>query len=372
MTRFRPLLPPHSLDTNASVAFASYNRHRDRVRSLGLSVGRAPAAILSQPLQRGQFVRNENPYDDMDFYSDASRSVYRPRYTLEALLNESKVLYCDKALVRRFVPGAEMVEVHYTDVESGEDRVAHARRVILAAGAIGTSRIAMRSLGIDRSVPILSNSYSYLPCINLAMLGRPAKNRRHSLAQLTGVFVDNRRPDDKVILSFFSYRSLLLFKLIKEMPMPPQLGLLTARLLLSSLTIVGVHHPDRRTHRKTMRLRDANGGSDLEISYDVEDNERRSIETGIGKIGRALREMGCVPLGKISPGNGSSIHYAGAFGITTDRADILGTAPSGQLNGAPSVYIADSANWRYLPAKGLTMSLMANARRVAAAVCDGL
>jgi hypothetical protein len=291
---------------------------------------------------------------------------------LEGLVSRPNVRHFRSALVRRFVSRSDVVEVHYLDLPSGEERCVRARRVILAAGALGTSRIALRSLDLtDRAVPVLSNAYSYIPCVNLAMLGRPAANRRHSLAQLTGVFSEGGPAADKSILSFFSYRSLLLFKLVKEMPMPPNLGLLTARLLLSSLTIVGVHHADRRAPGKTMRLR-GEPGSTLEISYTVANEEQAVIDSARRKIRRALREMNCIPLGQIIPGNGSSIHYAGAFGITTDRADPLGTTAGGQLYGAPGVSIADSANWRFLPAKGLTMTLMANARRVASAVCDGL
>jgi hypothetical protein len=203
------------------------------------------------------------------------------------------------------------------------------------------------------------------------MLGRPAETRRHSLAQLSGVYTD-RASDDKVILSLFSYRSLLMFKLIKEMPMSPRLGLLTARLLLSALTIVGVHHPDRRTPAKTMTLRGRSDADRLEISYATAPDEQSRIDASIAGISGTLREIGCLALGRIAPGNGSSIHYAGALGITGDRTDVLGTDASGRLHRAPSVYVGDSANWRFLPAKGLTLSLMANARRVAAAACKSL
>ena len=373
LARYCPVLPPLELDSNASSAFESYNRRRDAVQALGLIVGRAPAAILSAAIVRSNIKREANPYDDMDFYSDSSRSVYRPRYTLEALLMKPNVAYRNNALVKKFVCRADVVEVHYEDVESGQKHTAYGRRLILAAGAIGTSRIALQSLELfDRPVPILSNPYTYLPCVNVGMIGRPAANRRHSLAQLCGVFSDQRRAGEKVILSFFSYRSLLLYKLVKEMPMPPKLGLLCARLLLSSLTVVGVHHADQRTPRKTMLLRGGDDLATLEITYGLEDDEGRWVSESIGKIRKALRTMGCLALGAISPGNGSSIHYAGAFTITTDRADVLGTTASGQLHSAPSVYIADSANWRYLPAKGLTLTLMANARRVAAAVCQDI
>ena len=42
------------------------------------------------------------------------------------------------------------------------------------------------------------------------------------------------------------------------------------------------------------------------------------------------------------------------------------TTPDGKLRNAPNVYVADGSSWRFMPAKGLTLTLMANARRVAA------
>ena len=44
---------------------------------------------------------------------------------------------------------------------------------------------------------------------------------------------------------------------------------------------------------------------------------------------------------------------------------LLERRADGRLWAAPRVYVGDSAGWRFLPAKGLTYTIMANARRVA-------
>ena len=87
---------------------------------------------------------------------------------------------------------------------------------------------------------------------------------------------------------------------------------------------------------------------------------------------RALAALRCLPISVIDPGNGSSIHYAGGLRITEDATDPLGTTPGGRLNAARNVYVADSANWLWLPSKGPTLTLMAAARRVAANVAADL
>jgi choline dehydrogenase-like flavoprotein len=70
-------------------------------------------------------------------------------------------------------------------------------------------------------------------------------------------------------------------------------------------------------------------------------------------------------MGVTKPLHGASIHYAGTLPYSVEDRPYT-TAPNGQLRHAPNVYVADGASWRFMPAKGLTLTLMANARRVAA------
>ncbi|MGQ0704407.1 MAG: GMC oxidoreductase [Gemmatimonadales bacterium] len=80
-----------------------------------------------------------------------------------------------------------------------------------------------------------------------------------------------------------------------------------------------------------------------------------------------LRWLGCRPLRCIDPGAGSSVHYAGTLPFS-DRPLPLAVSPSGQLWGSRAVYVVDAAPFRYLPAKGPTLTIMANAHRVASAI----
>jgi len=57
------------------------------------------------------------------------------------------------------------------------------------------------------------------------------------------------------------------------------------------------------------------------------------------------------------------VHYAGTLPFSAiDKP--LTTEPVGRLRGTGAVYVADGAAFAYLPAKGLTGTLMANADRV--------
>jgi choline dehydrogenase-like flavoprotein len=80
-----------------------------------------------------------------------------------------------------------------------------------------------------------------------------------------------------------------------------------------------------------------------------------------------VRKLGTWPIKRILPGEGSSIHYAGSLPMSESDKPMT-TTTEGELRALRGVYIADGAAFPTLPAKGLTFTLMANARRVATAL----
>ena len=79
---------------------------------------------------------------------------------------------------------------------------------------------------------------------------------------------------------------------------------------------------------------------------------------------RCVRSLSCIPIRRIDPGHGASIHYGGTFPMTRDERELT-TTPDGLLRGTRNIYLADGSVFPYLPAKPLTLSLMANADRIA-------
>ena len=358
---------PSAIDTNALAIMARYGRRRSAMHARNFLLGRAPLAMLTETMHRGtRWERGANPYEDMDFYGESARSIYRPKYTIEELRANPRFRYIGNALVERFEDGADGTIACYRDVRDGSEGSLSARRILLAANPINTARIALRSArAIGARQPLLCNPYHYVVTANLAMLGRPASDRRHSLAQLVGSLTPAHRGEEHVFAAFFSYRSLMHFRLVREMPLSPGAGLLLSRALMNALTIVGVHHPESPTDRKWVRL--ATDGI-IEASYALGSDEEAAIAGDLHELRRVLMDLRCIPLSTIATPPGSSIHYAGTIPISRGDGDpALTTAPDGRLSGSPNVYVADSSGWRYLPAKGPTLTMMANARRVAKA-----
>jgi hypothetical protein len=354
------------IDSNASSILKSYTARRSALNADGFTLGRAPLAMLTEPLSRDAFERGRNPYNDMDFYGTSDRSIYRPKYTIEELRGHPRFQYVSGALVQSFQEYDEGVEVSYSGRHGKHERM-RSRKLLLAAGAINSARIVLRSFkAYDVRLPVLSNVMHYIVALNLQMLGRPAADRRHSLAQLLGLYSPAHRAPEHVMAAIYSYRSLMHYRIVKDIPLPPALGLLVSRALMTSLTLVGVHHPECGSASKWIALKRQGGGDELHAHYELSDDEQRLIRRDIKGLSRCLRRINCFPLAVFGTEHGSSIHYAGTIPrFDNGSGSTISSDSRGKLNGSRHVFLADSATWTYLPAKGLTLTLMANARRVA-------
>lgn len=374
LLRFYPpspsMMPPLEADTAGSVVAAAYERKRAALNARGLFLGRTRLAVCSQPF-RG---RAAYPYFDLDFWSDPGRSFYRPQWTLDELERDARFSYRPRLLVERFEEHAGGVRVEATHADTGAREVLEARALVLAAGTFGTARIVLRSLDCyDRPIPLVSNAYTYVPTLNLRMLGRPTRDLRFSQAQLTAVLVREQPRRRLVQAQVFSYRSLLTFKLMKELPLAARESRRILQALMPCFTILGIHHEDRPTPTKTCTLRrGTSGGPDvLEIDYRPSPEEERTQHEDESALLACFRRLGCIPLKRIRPGHGSSIHYAGTLPISAEDRPLTCDRDS-RLRGTRHVYLADGSVFPWLPPKGLTFNIMANADRVGALVAEAL
>ena len=306
----------------------------------------------------------------MDFYEDRDRSAYRPWVTVDGLRERSGFEYRSGQLMLSFCERDDVVKIETLDVSAHERRVFLARRLVLAAGVLGTARIVLRSAGArDVSLPVLCNPYVYVPCVQPSLLWRATGERRTSVVQAV-LFHDPRRDNaDVAQASIYSYGSLLFFRLMNEVPLALADAGPLMRALVPALTIAGVHFPEAASDSGRMCLvADASSptGDALAVDYPQTDARRGAIREREREFVRALRLLGCWALRRVRPPMGASIHYAGCLPFSDDERPFT-LSRHGRLHGRRRVYVADGSGFRYLPAKGPTFSLMANAHAVAEA-----
>jgi choline dehydrogenase-like flavoprotein len=202
-----------------------------------------------------------------------------------------------------------------------------------------------------------------MPTLNYKFLGKILNKERIGLGQLVMFYDQAKTNMDVGMCSLFTYRSLLLNKLIRETPLNFRDGRIIMQYLQSAFVIAGIHHPERPGPGKFIQLKKDSSsitGDILFSKYELSSDEDAEVKRRESGWKWTLRQLGCLPLKQIYPGHGSSIHYAGTLPFSAIEKELTLSA-QGRLHKTKNVYVADASGFNYLPAKGLTLTIMANA-----------
>ncbi len=358
------LMPSIHFDSNGKNLFENYSKKKSKLNKQGFYMGRPSLALLTKE-KNG---RKAYQYKDLDFYCDQDKSAYRPAFTVKELKKHKNFEYRGGLMVLKFVESEEYTTVECSAIYTNETVFFQCKKLIIASGCLSTARIVLRSFnGYDVQLPVISNHYSYLPAIQPYLLGKDTDARKIGFAQLSLFYDPQANNMDVAMGSIYSYRSLMAFHLLKETPMGVKDAYRFLQFMMPAFTIMGLFHPERSSKSKHLSLhKDSNEatGDVLNVNYRLSEKEEQQVSSNEKKFSQALRALNCFVLKKINPGNGSGIHYAGTlpFSSTNER---FTTHSNGLLAGTKNVFIADGSGIKYLPGKGLTFSLMANAHLVA-------
>lgn len=363
LSGIKGLLPAVKPEKSIQDLFGRYASARSKWNAKGIFVSAPSVAVLTADKEG----RRAFQYEDMEFWQDNNRSVYRPWIAFDKLLQRAGAESRFGVLVTRFEEREGYTEVFCTDVERNETCVFRCRKLLLCSGVLGTARIVLRSLAPGASLPLLCNPYAYVPMLNWRRLGAVPEQRKNGMGQLVLYYDRLHDNSDVSMAALFTYRSLLLFRLAKETPLNYADARLIQQYLMPALVIAGIHHSETYGENKRVKLRpDASSptGDRLVAEYRLSAAEELAVKEKEKVMFGAFRAFGCIPISRLNPGNGSSIHYAGTLPFSNDEKPLT-TAQNGRLHGSKSVFVADGSSFRFLPAKGISFTIMANAERVA-------
>jgi hypothetical protein len=353
-----------TMDRNHQYIYKQYLSKKNQLNKHGFYLGRTPLGLITKDMDD----RKKYAYHDMDFYSDNDKSAWRPWITIDQLRKKNNFTYMGGYLLSKFVEKKDYIELECLNMETDEKTIFRCRKLVLASSTLGTARIVLRSLGNkDTKLPLLCNPYTYIPCIQPRFFGKTAESKKLGFTQLS-LFFDADHDNNQIsVASMYSYQSLMLFRIIRHVPLNFLDARILMRHLMSGIIIMGIHHPDKLTDQKYLKLKktqETPTGDTLYISYKLSVDEKLTYAKREKAFIHALRKMGTYSLKRLNPGYGSSIHYAGTLPFSkTEKPFTLDI--SGRLHGTTNVYVADSSGFNYLPAPGITFSLMANAHIVA-------
>jgi hypothetical protein len=357
------LLPAVKPEKSIQNVYDKYQAKRKQLNEKGFYASTPCVAITTVDKDDRKAFR----YEDMEFWHDNDKSVYRPWIAFDKLLKRPDITSEFRKLVLSFVEHEDYTEVLCIDVDTNEKHTYRCKKLILCSGVLGTARIVLRSIDKKARLPLLCNPYAYVPMINWSRLGKVPEQKKNGMGQLV-IYYDRLKDNSDVSMAaLFTFRSLLLFRLVKETPLNFADGRLLQQYLMPAIVIAGIHHSEQYGHRKYVEIHDdvdSPTGDRLHAEYLLSREEEKAVKDKEAAYFKVLRGLGCMPISRLNPGNGSSIHYAGTLPFSETEKPLT-TAIDGRLHGTRSVYIADGSSFRFLPAKGISFTLMANAERVA-------
>lgn len=323
----------------------------------GFRIGRSRVAVLNEPRA------GREPCDEsgLCLWGCARKATWSAAFELDALRRHPCFEFRPGTCVEALRPdggGGWIVEARDG---AGQPVSLRSERVLLATGTIATTRLVLSALERPpNQVALLSNPTAAFLLFLPSALGL-GRTRAFGLAQLSFVLEDLHE-GEAAMGNLFSTAGLPVSEFLAHLPVPRRAGLPVMRSLLPSMVVGNVFLPGSLSGHEAGLDRDGGlwvrPGSDPNVPA-LLDEARRRLSKGMRRLGALL-----VP-GSFVPGRpGADLHYAATLPIRAQPA-AQECRLDGQVAGLPGVYVVDGACLPGLPAKAHTLTIMANADRIA-------
>jgi hypothetical protein len=357
------LQPGIQIDSNASGIMKRYYSSRKRINRKSFYAGVPAMALLTEQKEN----RKATDYTNMDFYYNYGHSAYRPSLTIKKLQSYRNFVHQRGVMVSSFEEHENIMRLIGTNLNDHQPVTYYCRKLVLACNVFGTARIVLQSSQqFNRKLPLLCNPYSMLATLQISKLGKQPTVRKTSTAQVCLFYDEDGNHANVPMASLYSYSSLLLFRLLKKSPLNSRDSLRILKYLQSALVVAGIHHPSTPSDSRSISL--AENGI-LKIDYSDSPAEILQMQKVEKRFSRLLRQLGCFPFQKTTPPPGSSAHYAGPLPFS-EKEEPFTLSSNGKLAGTQNVFVADASGFHFLPAKGPTLTIMANAHNIARHIID--
>jgi hypothetical protein len=237
-----------------------------------------------------------------------------------------------------------------------------APRIILAAGVLGTAALLADLLPLgEQGLRLLNSPTLAVPLLCPTRLSR-SPTLTHSLAQLGLSLRYGSGASDYVTGAIYEVGSLPAQSFINRMPLGRKAGRAAFETIASSLLVATIYYPGDQS--RSYIHRDAAMGKRLTVSGGFAEGFGLRAEALKNALRREWKRLGLIQLPGASLAEpGIDAHFAGTLPMGATGA--FGTSSDGELNHHPGLYIVDGSIIPDLSSKYITMTIMANADRVA-------
>lgn len=342
--------PPVAMGSLQSGILARYHAHRDALLQRGFRLGRSRVAALSQD----QGERRACDLSGSCLWGCHRRSLYSAVEDLAVLTRHPGFTY-RPGLVVEHVTGGARRQVSGTHA-AGTFSVS-ADAVILAAGTLASTRLALQAIGFTRKVALRACPAAAFMLWYPRLLGQ-RRDSEFGLGQLSFALSFERGVTG--FGSLFSTTGLPVAEFARYMPLRKRYGIDVLGSLLSSCAVGNLFLPGHLTEASVSVV---DGSLHVEGGYSAE--VATLMAQAQGRLRKLFWKTGAVLMpGSFTVGRpGSDIHYAGSLPMRAAPGPGE-TSADGEVFGLDGVYVADGASLSALSEKSHTLTIMANADRI--------
>jgi ferredoxin len=337
-----------------------YAKHRMTLRRHGVTLGRARLAFDASQCVRCGLCMTGCPYS----------LIYSASTTIDRLRRTGRITYHGDHMAVRV--GEEGGRAFAWAREKGADRLRRfeADRIYLACGAIGSTRLVVNSLDLfDAPISLQESAQFALPFVSLGPTSDPKVEPQFTLNQFNMLVSPYGNEVDLALLHFYSYNTAF------DDALPSFLRLPIARRardqLLRRLSVALGYLPSWASPKLQLRFRPPT--ADVELpSLDISREDARWRENAMMRavLARLVRSARHLDLWPVLPkvmfsGGAKSYHFGGSFPHRETPTTELGTDLLGRPRPWDRIHLVDAAVFPSVPATTFTLTIMANAHRIA-------
>ena len=281
-----------------------------------------------------------------------------------------KIKYEAGILVEGFKELADRVEVWGRNLSTGAEWRGETERLFLGGGVLSSTAIVMRSLGIENQpVEILDSQYFTVPLFSFQGTAGVRESRLHTLAQIFLEIMPAEISKQLIHLQIYSYNDMI--TRVLQHKAGPLAGLLdpVIRQMEGRLFFLQgfLHSDDSGRLRITMGATQG-GQKKFMVEPMVNPKVAAMVRKVLAKLASHLSGLGFCPiLPMASLGEpGRSFHSGGSMPMGGDsQKHSIVTDRLGRPNGLKRVHVIDASTFPSISATTITLTAMANARRIA-------
>lgn len=346
--------PPIPMDTLHMCLSSRYLSQRKKLNAQGFRLGRSRVAVLSEDASDRQACN----FSGNCLWGCKRRSLYSAAYDLPELRRHKNFSEFSGFVVDRLTRYGSNWAIEGKDASCQGRQSITASKIVLAAGTLATTRIALKALNYRSSVPVLSSPTAAFLLWLPRLLGAK-RMPGFGLGQLS--FTLTLRNNITAFGSTFATTGIPLSEFALHVPLSRRYGLTLMRDLLSSCVVGNCFLPGHLTAANA-RLR---GGESLIVSGKYNDEVTPLMDEAARELRKSFWRLGALMLPRsFTVGHpGGDIHYAGTLPMR--KSPVVGeTSWLGELKGLEGVFVVDGACLPTLPEKSHTLTIMANADRI--------